>query len=183
MGRLKTRYMFPENGLMKPGRNFTPQPPLTFGRMKEACAVQGVAGEGRSTLSGDDKQETIALTALAFNEMVKLHARDLDSMAVQVEARIRFHLAAGQALGGAPVERGQGRRLIGRAPLGHGGMPRASVVFCVMMSARGPKLCHWCGARCLERRNRPLHFVPQGVVGNTGCRTFHRGRPSDSATA
>ena len=104
MRRLKAGDVFAKDMFMQPVRNLAAKSPLSLGRMKEACAMQGVTRKGRRALPRDDKHKPRALAPLVFHEVIELHARHFDAVTMKIKTGIRLQLPPRQALGRAAVK-------------------------------------------------------------------------------
>lgn len=104
MRGLKAGDVFAKHVFMQPVRNLAAKSSLSLGRMKEACAMQGVTCKGRRALPRDDKHKPRALAPLVFHEVIELHARHFDAVTMKIKTGIRLQLPPRQALGRAAVK-------------------------------------------------------------------------------
>ncbi|MFO1032742.1 MAG: hypothetical protein U1E15_01090 [Hyphomicrobiales bacterium] len=107
MGRLEAMHMKAKLAFLKPVGKLAAQEPLALGGLEMGCAMQGVAAKGRVALAGDDKNQPVALLTAFLDEMEKPEAGQFEAHAMQVNAIVRFHLAAGKLLGEAAVKAGK----------------------------------------------------------------------------
>ncbi len=94
MGGLIANDVTAKLGLVKPQDDLAAQTALALGRVKHLAGVKGMAGVGRGTLSGYNKNQPVALMLLGLKIGVEFHAGRFDRFAVEIDARVRFHLAA-----------------------------------------------------------------------------------------
>jgi hypothetical protein len=114
MGGLKAQHMLAKFGFVQPFRHEPAQASLALGCMIMGIAVQRVTGKGRSALTGDHENETVAPGACRLEKIREPQPRIARASSVQVELRIILNLAAQEALRRAAIETGEKRRLGGR---------------------------------------------------------------------